>query len=178
MRRREFIALLGSVAAAWPNAARPQQPARARRIGWLTAQRAPSIAPYIDALRGSLAELGHVEGGNLAIEFRYGNDAIERVAELAAELVRLPVDVMVVQGAAVFVISKLGLTVPVVYVYSGDPVLAGFADSLARPRGNMTGVSLMAADLNGKRLELLREIIPELRRVSHCGQSWSSGRAP
>ena len=88
------------------------------------------------------------------------------MAELAAELVRLPVDVMVVQGAAVFVISKLGLTVPVVYVYSGDPVSAGFADSLARPRGNMTGVSLMAADLNGKRLELLREIIPELRRVA------------
>ena len=86
--------------------------------------------------------------------------------ELAAELVRLPVEVLLVQGAAVSVIGKLGLTVPVVYVFSGDPVSAGFADSLARPRGNMTGVTFMAAEFNGKRLELLREIIPDLRRVA------------
>ena len=165
MRRREFIATLAS-AAAWPLSAHSQQAPRAARIGWLTAQRAPSLAPYVDAFRASLADLGYVDGRNLVIEFRYGDDAIERVPQLAAELVRFPVDVIVAQGQAAFVISKLGLPVPVVYVYSGDPVTAGFADSLARPRGNMTGVTFMAADLNGKRLELLREFIPHLRHVT------------
>ncbi len=114
------------------------------RIGWLTAQRAASLAPYVDTFRAALAELGYVEGRNLMIDFRYGDDDLERVAELAAELVRLPVDLIVAQGAAVSEIRKLNLKVPVVYVFSGDPVSAGFADSLARPRGNMTGLTFMA----------------------------------
>jgi putative ABC transport system substrate-binding protein len=120
----------------------------------------------VEAFRASLADLGYVDGRNLSIEFRYGDDAIGRVPELAAELVRLPVDLIVAQGAAVSVVSKLNLSVPIVYVTSGDPVASGFADSLAQPRGNMTGLTFMAADLNGKRLELLREIIPDLRRVA------------
>ena len=120
-------------------------------------------------MRAALADLGHVEGRNLAIEFRYGDDMIERVPELAAELVRLPVDLIVAQGAAAFESRRLGLPVPVVYSMSADPVAAGFADSLARPRGNMTGVTLMAVEFNGKRLELLREIVPELRRVTILG---------
>lgn len=86
--------------------------------------------------------------------------------ELASDLVRIPVDVIMVQGAAVPVISKLRLGIPVVYVFSGDPVSAGFADSLARPRGNMTGLTFMAANLNGKRLEMLREVMPDLWRVA------------
>jgi putative ABC transport system substrate-binding protein len=88
------------------------------------------------------------------------------VPELATQLLQLPVELLVAQGAAALVISKLSLPVPIVYAFSGDPVLAGFADSLSRPRGNMTGVIFLAAELTGKRLELLREMIPELRRVA------------
>ena len=175
MRRREFIAILGSAAAALPQVGRAQQPGKFARIGWLTAQQASSLTPYVDAFRGSLADLGLVEGRNLLIVFRYGDDVIERVPALAEELGALPVDLIVAQGAAVSVISKLGLKVPVVYVFSGDPVSAGFADSLAKPRGNMTGLTFMAADLNGKRLELLREIIPELRRVAIVANSEHPG---
>jgi putative ABC transport system substrate-binding protein len=165
VKRREFIALACG-AAAWPIDARAQRPEKVMRIGWLTAQQAASLTPYVDAFRASLTELGLVEGRNLAIVFRYGDDVIERVPQLAAELAQIPVDLIVAQGAAVSVISTLNLHVPVVYVFSGDPVSAGFATSLAKPKGNMTGLSFMAPDLNGKRLELLREIIPELRRVA------------
>jgi putative ABC transport system substrate-binding protein len=164
--RRQFITLLGG-AAAWPLAARGQQPGQGvHRIGWLTAQREASLTPFLAALRTAFVDLGYNEGRNLAIKYRFGDDDIERVPELAAELVHLPVEIILAQGAAVPVIAKLGLPIPVVYVFSGDPVSAGFADSLARPRGNMTGMTFMAAELNGKRLELLREIIPGLRRVA------------
>jgi len=163
--RRAFIAGLGS-AAAWPVVARGQQTAKITSVGWLTAQQAASLTPYLDAMRAGLADLGYVEGRNIAIVFRYGDDALERVPKLAYELVKIPVDLIMAQGAAVPVISKLGLKVPVIYVFSGDPVAAGLADSLARPRGNMTGLTFMAADLNGKRLELLREIMPDLDRVA------------
>lgn len=165
MKRRGLLAGLACTAV-WPLAAHSQQLPKSARIGWLTAQRAASLAPYVEAFRDSLADLGYVEGRNLAIEFRYGDDAIERVPQLAADLAKIPVDLIVVQGAAVSVVSKLNLAVPIVYVISGDPVSAGFADSLARPRGNMTGLSFMAAEFNGKRLELLREFIPDLRRVA------------
>jgi putative tryptophan/tyrosine transport system substrate-binding protein len=165
MKRRQFVAGLGA-AVAFPKMSLAQQPAKVARIGWLTAQRAGSLAPYVEAFRASLADLGYAEGRNLEITFRYGDDVVARVPELATELVRLPVDLIVAQGAAVSVISKLNLPVPIVYVTSGDPVAAGFAESLAKPRGNMTGLTFMAADLNGKRLELLREIIPDLRRVA------------
>ncbi len=165
MKRRMFLAATLAVATL-SRGTSAQGAAKVARIGWLTAQQASSLTPYVDAFRASLADLGYVEGRNLAIAFRYGDDAIERVPKLAAELVRLPVDLIVAQGAAVSAISKLGLTVPVVYVYSGDPVSAGLADSLARPRGNMTGLTFMAAELNSKRLELLREILPSLRRVA------------
>jgi putative ABC transport system substrate-binding protein len=172
MRRREFITLLGG-AAAWPVAARaqiaPQNMGKVTRIGWVTAQQAASLVPYIDAMRSALAELGYVEGRNLAIEFRYGDDVIERVPDLAAELVRLPVDLIVAQGAAAFEIRNLGLPLPIVFSMSADPVVAGFTDSLARPRGNMTGVTLMAVEFSGKRLELLQEIVPDLRRVGILG---------
>src|SRR5215831_2218092 len=165
VRRRQFFSVV-SGAAAWVTAARAQQTEKIARIGWLTAQQAASLAPYVDAFRTGLAELGLIEGRNLVIVFRYGNDAIDQVPRLATELTQIPVDLIVVQGAAVPVISTLGLSIPVVYVFSGDPVSAGLATSLAEPKGNMTGLSFMAPELNGKRLELLREIIPELRRVA------------
>jgi putative ABC transport system substrate-binding protein len=171
MRRREFITLLGGAAAASAIAAPPrnlsaQGLAKSVRIGWLTAQREASLTPFLAALRAAFAKLGYVEGRNLVIEYRYGDDDLERVPALAAELVRLRVDVILAQGAAVALIPNLRLPVPVVYVFSGDPVSAGFADSLAHPRGNMTGLTFMAAELNGKRLELLREIVPNLHRVA------------
>jgi len=165
MNRREFITFVCG-AVGWPIAARAQQSEKIARIGWLTAQQAASLTPYVDAFRAALTELGLIEGRNLVIVFRYGNDDIEHVPQLAAELTQIPVDLIVAQGAAVSVISTLNLPVPVVYVFSGDPVSAGFATSLARPKDNMTGLSFMAPDLNGKRLEILRELIPDLRRVA------------
>ena len=168
MKRRVFVASLVAMAA-MPRTGTAQGAARVIRVGWLTAQQASSLVPYVDAMRTALADLGYVEGRNLVIEFRYGDDVIERVPELAAELVRLPVDLIVAQGAAAFEIRGLGLPIPVVFSMSADPVSAGFADSLARPRGNMTGVTLMAVEFNGKRLELLQEIVPDLRRVAIVG---------
>jgi len=148
MKRRLFLTSTLAIPFL-PRAIDAQRAARVARIGWLTAQQASSLTPFLNALRVGFAHYGYEEGRNLVIEYRYGDDAIERVPELAAELVRLPVDVIMAQGAAVSVISKLGLTVPIVYVFSGDPVSAGFADSLARPRGNMTGLTFMAAEFNG-----------------------------
>src|SRR3954464_14132260 len=165
MKRRDFLASALALAAL-PTSLAAQGGPKAARIGWLTAQQESSLTPYLAAMRAGFSELGYVEGRNLRIEYRYGDDAIERIPELAAELLKLPVDLIVAQGAAVSEISKLGLPVPVVYVFSGDPVSAGFADSLAHPRGNMTGLTFMAAELNGKRLELLREIVPNLHRVA------------
>jgi putative tryptophan/tyrosine transport system substrate-binding protein len=136
------------------------------RIGWLTAQRASSLVPFLDAFRGGLAEVGYDEQQNLKIEYRYGDDNLLRVAPLAVELAQKPVDLLVVQGAAVPLVYELKLPILGVYVFSGDPVVAGFADDLAHPRGNMTGLTFMAAELNGKRLEILRDIVPGLRRVA------------
>jgi putative ABC transport system substrate-binding protein len=165
MRRRTFLAGLGWAVVS-PFSASAQQSSKSARIGWLTAQRSASLVPFIDAFRTSLAALGYVEGRNLQIEFRYGDDDVTRVADLAAELVRLSVDLIVAQGAAVSVLSKLNLPLPMVYVTSGDPIAAGFAESLAKPRADMTGLTFMVADFSGKRLELLREINPGLRRVT------------
>lgn len=165
MKRRTFLFLTLAITAVSARAA-GQGTARVARVGWLTAQREASLAPFLASLGEAFGAMGYTEGRNLLIHYRYGDDNLERVPELAAELVRLQVDVIMAQGAAVPVTAKLSLPVPVVYVFSGDPVSAGLADSLARPRGNMTGVTFMAADFNGKRLELLREIIPQVRRVT------------
>jgi putative ABC transport system substrate-binding protein len=165
MDRRAFLASIVAVSAA-TRSTRAQTGTKIFRIGWLTAQRASSLTPFLDAFRSGLAELGYHEQGNLEIEYRYGDDNLLRVAPLAAELVQKPVDLLVVQGAAVPLVYELKLSIPSVYVFSGDPVVAGFADSLAHPRGNMTGLTFMAAELNGKRLEILRDIVPGLRRVA------------
>src|SRR5262245_33370974 len=135
MRRREFIELLGG-AALWPLAAHAQG-ATAARVGWLTAQTASSLTPFIDALRAGFTELGYVEGRNLNLVFRYADDQIERLPELAAQLMQIPVDVIMAQGAAVSALSRLNLPKPVVFASSGDPVTAGFVRSLSRPGRNM-----------------------------------------
>ncbi len=165
MNRRHLLASALACAAPLPGA-RAQSPPRTLRLGWLSAQGEPSLAPYVRVFRAALAELGYVEGRNLLIEFRYGDDHLERVPQLVDELVRTPVDLIVAQGAAVPVIARAGLRVPLVYAFSGDPVAAGLAESLARPRGNMTGLTFMSVEFNGKRMELLREIVPKLRHVA------------
>src|SRR2546421_2223965 len=166
MRRREFLGVLGGAAATWPLAASAQGTTKVARVGWLTAQRETSLTPFLAALRAAFVDLGYVEGRNLVMEYRFGDDDLDRVPALATELVKRPVDLILVRGAAVPVAAKLSLPIPLVYVFSGDPVVAGFAESLARPRGNMTGLTFMAAELNGKRLEILRDTIPGLQRVA------------
>jgi ABC-type uncharacterized transport system substrate-binding protein len=166
MERRQFLTIMVGSLAGPLLAAHAEGAAKIVRVGWLTAQREESLTPFLAALRSALTDLGYIEGRNLSIDYRFGDDDLERVPALAAELVERPVDLILVQGAAVAVAAKLNLPIPLIYVFSGDPVSAGFADSLARPRGLMTGLTFMAADLNGKRLELLRDTIPGLRRVA------------
>ena len=165
MDRRVFLVSATALAVV-PKFAAAQGTAKPLRIGWLTAQQEASLTPYLAALKQGFGELGYVEGQNLIIDYRFGNDQLARIPELAAELVQSGVALIVAQGAAVSEIAKLSLPLPIVYVFSGDPMAAGFADSLSRPRGNMTGVTLMAAELNSKRLEILRDIVPGLRRVA------------
>jgi putative ABC transport system substrate-binding protein len=165
MDRRALLTLAAS-AIVLPRKVIAQNSKRTIKLGWLTAQREASLTPYLVALRQGFLELGYVEGQNIVIDYRFGNDQLERVTELAAELVKSGVEMIIAQGAAVSEIAKQSLPVPIVYVFSGDPIAAGFADSLSRPRGNMTGVTLMAAQLNGKRLEILRDIVPGLGRVA------------
>jgi ABC-type uncharacterized transport system substrate-binding protein len=151
------------------------QGAPVTRVGWLTAQRAAGATLFLEGLRAGLASRGYVEGSNYSLEARFGDDVLERVPELAAELIRARVAVIAAQGGAVPVLAKLNLPVPVVYAFSGDPVSAGLAESLSRPLGNMTGLTLMAAELNGKRLELLAELVPDLHRVVIMGNPQHPG---
>jgi putative tryptophan/tyrosine transport system substrate-binding protein len=159
MRRREFIAGLGS-AAAWPVVARAQQGDRMRRIGVL----APTI--YEGSIRQGLRELGYVEGKNILIEYRLA-DRMGGIAGFAAELVNLKVDVIVATGSqAVRAAQQATQSIPIVMSASSDPIGTGFVASLARPGRNITGNSLLSPELSGKRLELLREIITGLSRVA------------
>jgi len=163
-RRTLLISTLA--AAALPGGVAAQGNAKIPRIGFVSAQSAAALAPFVEPFRAGLADLGQIEGRNLVIEFRYADDDVARVPQLAAELISLPVDLIVAQGAAAFVIGKIGVSVPLVYAFSGDPVSAGLAESLARPGGNMTGLTFLWPELTGKRLELLREMVPELRRIA------------
>jgi putative ABC transport system substrate-binding protein len=165
MHRRAFMVWAVTLSSL-PRLAHAQGTSKSLKIGWLTAQQEASLTPYLAALKKGFGELGYIEGQNLVIEYRFGNDQLARVPELAAELVKSGVEIIVAQGAAVSEIAKITLPVPIIYILSGDPIAAGLADSLSRPRGNMTGVTLMAAELNSKRLEILRDIIPGLRRVA------------
>lgn len=165
MDRRAFLGFVASTAAL-PQVAVAQNNVKAVKIGWLTAQQETSLTPYLAAMRQGFGELGYVEGQNLSINYRFGNDQLDRVPELAVELVKSGVELIVAQGAAVSKIARQSLPIPIVYIFSGDPTAAGFADSLSRPRGNMTGVTMMAAELNSKRLEILRDIVPRLRHVA------------
>src|SRR3954466_11404667 len=165
MRRRTFLAST-LLSVSLPKSVVAQAPARAFRLGWIVATSAASSAPLFDALRAGLVDLGYVEGQNLVIEARYADDVLSRVPALTDERLRIPVDVIVTKGPATWAVLKATTTVPVVYVTSADPVEAGIAQSFGHPGGNSTGLTLMAVGLNGKRLELLREISPTLRRTA------------
>jgi putative ABC transport system substrate-binding protein len=161
VRRREFISLLGS-AAAWPIAARAQRPpVRMPRIGIIDNE------PVWDSFRQGLRDLGYIENRNIAIEYRSAEEKVDRLAQAARELVSVPVDVIVVTGSpATRAARQATSTIPIVAIAVGDPLRAGFAASLARPGGNMTGLSAQSPDLIGKRLEILRECIPAVARVA------------
>ena len=167
MKRREFITLLGGAAAAWPLAARAQQPAKLPTIGFLGASTPSAESQWAAAFVQRLRELGWIEGRTVAIEYRWAEGRSERFAEIAAEFVRLKVDVIVTAGTAAVLAAKQATSViPIVFAAAGDPVGTGLVASLARPGGNVTGLSIQATDLAGKRLELLREVVPGLRRLA------------
>src|ERR1700751_2412566 len=164
MKRREFITLLSGAAVAWPLAARAQQPGKVPTIGFLVAN--PSIeSSRVAAFVQRLRELAWIDGRNLAIEYRWAEGRNERYAENAAELVRLKVDVIVtVATPATLAAKQATAVIPIVFAATGDPVGPGLVASLARPGGNVTGLSSQTAETAGKRVELLREIVPGLGR--------------
>ena len=164
MKRREFITLLGG-AATWPLAARAQQAGKLPTIGFLGAD-ASAFSPWTAAFVAHLRELGWIENRNIAIEYRWSEGRTERYAEIAAEFVRLKVDVIVTVGSAVPTVVQVTTAIPIVFAVAIDPVGNGLVASLAKPGGNVTGLSLQAAHLAGKRIELLREVVPQLRRLA------------
>jgi ABC-type uncharacterized transport system substrate-binding protein len=160
MRRREFIAVVGA-AAAWPLAARAQ-PAALPEIGFLSARSAKDSIVIVAAFGKGLEEFGFAEGKNLSTEYRFAEGRLDRLPQLAAELVRRPVAVLVaVGGASAALVAKMATsTIPIVFVIGGDPVGLGLSSSLSRPDGNATGMTIITTDLTQKRLGLLRELVP------------------
>jgi putative ABC transport system substrate-binding protein len=166
VKRRAFITLLGGAAAAWPLAARAQQPAKLPTIGYLGTAAASAWAPWTAAFVQRLHELGWIEGRTVAIQYRWAEGHTERFAEIAAEFIRLKVDVIVTGGNAAVAAKQASSVVPIVFALASDPVGDGLVATLARPGGNITGLSIQAPDLAGKRLALLREVVPGLRRLA------------
>jgi putative ABC transport system substrate-binding protein len=165
MRRRQFITLLGSAAAAWPNVARAQQAERVWRVGMLMGVANNALGQArAKAFQQELERLGWTDGRNLSIQYRWAEGHAERYADFVAEFVRINVDVIVAEGTPPTLAAKQATSViPIVFVGTGDPVGTGLVASLARPGGNVTGLSNQTKDLAGKRVELLREIVPGLR---------------
>ena len=166
MRRREFVALLGGAAAAWPLAARAQHSAKVSRLGVLLYS-TPQADPQMETVRRGLRELGYVEGQNLIVSYHYAEGKPERLADLAAALVREKPDLLLALGGDVAPYAvKATPTIPIVFLSSADPVQLGLAASLARPAGNATGVTLLLDDLASKRLELLKEAVPRVKQAA------------
>jgi putative ABC transport system substrate-binding protein len=166
VKRREFITLLGG-AAAWPLGARAQQPGNLRTIGFSGQSTRSAESELVAAFTQRLHELGWIEGRTITTEYRWSEGRAERFVQIAAEFVRLRVDVIVTSGTPQVLATKQATSlIPIVFARVGDPVASGLVASLARPGGNVTGLSVQSADLAGKRLELLREVVPTLRRVA------------
>jgi putative tryptophan/tyrosine transport system substrate-binding protein len=174
MQRREFIALLGT-AAAWPLTAQAQQPKKPPTIGFLGTTTAAAWSNWVAAFAQRLRELGWIDGSTLAIKYRWADGRNERFSEIAAEFVRLKVDVIVTSGGAGLAAKQATTTIPIVFAVANDPIADGLVVSLARPGGNVTGLSLLAPDLAGKRFELVRESLVGLRRLAILADS---GYAP
>jgi putative ABC transport system substrate-binding protein len=167
IRRREFLVTLGCAAAIWPFAARAQQVEKRATIGLMGSSTAAAQSQWTAAFVQRMRELGWSEGRNLAIEYRWAEGHTERLPELANELVRLKVDVIVTHNTPPPLAAKRATsTIPIVFATSGDPVGTGIVASLARPGGNVTGLSSQQPETAGKRVELLRELIPGLRRLA------------
>jgi putative ABC transport system substrate-binding protein len=167
MQRREFMTLLGSAAVAWPIAAHAQQAGKQPTIGFLGGGTSSAQSLWTAAFEQRLRELGWIEGRTIAIEYRWAEGRSDRLADIAAEFVRLKVDVIVTHSAEPVLAAKQATSViPIVFGAAADPVGNGLVASLARPGGNVTGLSVQFTDLAGKRLELLREVVPSLRRLA------------
>jgi len=174
MRRREFLAGLG--AAVWPLDARAQR--RLPTIGILGSASAVAMGPWVAACVQRLRELGWIEGRTGNIELRWADGRPERIAEIAAEFERLHVDVIITTGTAISIIKQTSSTIPLVFAIANDPLGAGLVASLARPGGHITGLSQLAADLGGKRVELIREIIPTMKRLAILGDAGNQAVVP
>jgi putative ABC transport system substrate-binding protein len=167
VRRREFIMLLGGAAAVWPLAVWAQKSDKLPTIGVLGGATPAAESQRVAALVERLGELGWIEDRTVAIEYRWAEGRSARLAEIAAEFVRLKVDVVLATGTApAFAAKQVTSAIPIVFAFAGDPVGTGLVASLARPGGNVTGMSNQATDLAAKRIELLREIVPRLRRLA------------
>ena len=176
MRRRDFITAIAGCALAWPTAARAQQAVKVWRIGWLAATHVPGFhAAFVQGMR----ELGYVEGKDFVIEFRSVEGNYERIPEVAAELARLKVDVIVTaMSAALPILHRAITTIPIVMAYSTDPIGNGLAASLVRPGGNMTGLASSSDDSAPKQLELLAAVVPNVSRIALLGNPNSTTYAP
>jgi putative ABC transport system substrate-binding protein len=165
VRRREFIALVGGAPAAWPLAARAQQPDKMHRIGFLTLNSGPS--PSTEGFQSGLSQLGYMEGQNVIIIYRWAAGRTDRLVDLAKELLQLKVDLFASQSTeAVMAIRSINETIPIVMTSVSDPIGNKFIASLARPGGSTTGVTQSSVDLAAKRLSLLKEVVPNLSRVA------------
>jgi putative ABC transport system substrate-binding protein len=163
MRRRKFITLIGGAAAAWPLAARAQQTAKSYRIFWVSTESQPD--PFVEGFRDGMRDRGYTEGKNLVLELRYATGNPDALRAVISELTRGNADLAVSSGPAIRAM-KAATDIPVLFAISGDPVELGLVKSLARPGGNFTGSTFLSLDLAGKRVELLKEIFPQLRTLA------------
>jgi len=169
MTRREFIAFVGGTAAAWPLPARAQQANKLPIIGILGASSPSGWSRWLDTFQRRLRELGWIEGRTMAVEYRWAEGRSERYAEIAAEFVRLKVDVIVTVGGAVLAVKQATSTIPIVFAIAVDPLGSGLVASLTQPGANVTGLSVQSTDVVGKRLDILRELLPRLHRMAVMG---------
>ena len=167
IKRRKFFTLFGGAVLAWPLAVRAQPMAKVWHVGMLETTAATLNATNLDAFKQALRQLGYIEGQNLIVEYRSGDGHIERFPQLAAELVRLNVDIIITRGTPTALAAKEATaTIPIVMAAIGEPVETGMVASLARPGGNVTGLSAFVTELTAKRIEIMREVIPQLSRMA------------